>query len=127
MDIRRYLPTDRDACGSIVGEGWTDPPESYFVAEHDGRVIGCGGYGVDASGGSAWLFGLAVDPAFRRMGVGRFLAMYSLRELSKRHGVRMVSAQSPETARGFLEALGFRSASAGDGTVEMVKKLEVCA
>lgn len=128
MDIRDYNPGDRTACGAIVGvDRWTAPPESYFVAEHDGRVIGCCGYVPDPAGGTAWLHGLAVDAAFRRMGVGRFLAMYSLREASRRHGVLRMYAEAPEQARVFLERLGFHPGDAADGTVVMVKKLEVCA
>ena len=129
MDIREYNPTDSAACRAILGaDDWSAPPESYFVAEHDGRVIGCGGYVLGPGDGSARLHALAVDAAFRRMGVGRFLAMYSLREASRKHGIRMMDAEAPAQAREFLERLGFRTASAADdATVVMIKKLEVCA
>ncbi len=125
VDIREYGAADRAACASIAGADWVDPGGSFYVAEHDGQVIGCGGFAFDQAG-EARLVGPVVAAGFRRMGVGRFLAMYAMRAASRGRTLRTISARPPEESRAFFEKLGFRVASAGDGVVEMVKKLEVC-
>ena len=63
MDIRAYAAADRAGClavlESIGGEGreafaaYLDGGPRYFVAEHDGRIVGCGGVGEGAWGDAA--------------------------------------------------------------------------
>lgn len=138
MDLRPYAPTDRAACLALFEsnslaarfrgefEGFLNSaPATFTIAEHDGRVIGCGGYTIDADPPSIdWCL---VDPAFHRNGVGRLLAMSALRAITLKSRSPMVRTRSTENARGFFEHLGFRVVSNDpSGVVEMVKKLEVC-
>jgi ribosomal protein S18 acetylase RimI-like enzyme len=122
MDIRELQPPDLDRCRALLA---AEPPELCFVAEHEGAVVGVVGY-VPTEPGAAHLHGPAVAVEFRRMGVGRFLAMYALRDASRRHSVARIHARAPIHAVAFLRHLGFHPASESEGMVEMVKRMEVC-
>jgi N-acetylglutamate synthase-like GNAT family acetyltransferase len=138
MDLRPYTPADRAACLALFDINALPPatragferhldgvPAGFLVAEHDGRLVGCGGYGCE--GGSPRLEWCLVDPALHRNGIGRLLAMTALRAISSKSQASAVSASSTGNARGFFEHLGFRAVSNGpEGIVEMVKKLDVC-
>lgn len=138
MDLRPYVSTDRAACLALFDsidlahavraefEQFLDSaPATFAVAEHDGRIIGCGGCTLDTDPPSIdWCL---VEPAFHRNGIGRLLAMSALRAIGSKTRSPMVRARSTENARGFFEHLGFRVASNDpSGVLEMVKKLEVC-
>lgn len=138
MDLRPYVSTDRAAClalfesnsaGTAFRAGFERfldaAPATFTVAEHEGRIIGCGGYTLDADPPSVdWCL---VDPAFHRNGIGRLLAMSALRAITSKSRSPMVRTRSTENARGFFEHLGFRVVSNDpSGVLEMVKKLEVC-
>lgn len=143
MEIRPYRHTDRDACLSLfnsnVGEFFHEverqglesllnaPPPGYVVAEHDGKVVGCGGH-VDAR--IVWLI---VHRDLQGQGLGRYLMLYLLREAG-RLGASAITLGTIPKVTGFYEKLGFRIVSIepdgyapGFDRVEMVKKMDVCA
>lgn len=130
MDIRPYIASDRNACLSIFDsnfeagqrpefERFLDRREGpYFVMEHEGAIVGCGGYlGANLVRGM-------IRRDFQRLGLGRFLLMYRLRKLE---GIQMVRLETPRSAVPFFEKQGFRVVSDCSDGVEMVKKMNVCA
>lgn len=141
MDIRKFTEADREACLAIFesnSPAWFHPselsglvarldaPGDYFVAEHDGRAIGAGGF--DGSR-IVWLM---VDASFHGNGVGRFLMMYLLRELA-RGGFATVELGTTPAVVPFYEKFGFRTTQTfpdgwapGFDRVEMIKKMDVC-
>jgi len=138
LDLRLYTPTDRDAClalsDSIVAAAredfvaFLDQPGEFYVAEHDGAVIACGG--LDTRAQPPRLQWGMVHRDWQRKGVGRLLLLYRLRELSRTApDAEFVALATTLAAQGFYEKLGFRVAATPreDGLVEMVKRLAVCA
>jgi ribosomal protein S18 acetylase RimI-like enzyme len=148
MDLRPYSPADRDGCLAVFDsntpqyfkaheradfEKFLDRPDcSYLVMEHDGAICGCGGYSVADDKAARLVWGM-VRRDLQRQGLGRFLLMYRLRELTKTSGVEMVSLDTSQHTAPFFERQGFkimRIAKNGyaDGLdrVEMVKRLSVC-
>ena len=137
MDIRSYAPADRDACLEIFDSN--PPPENrpsfaefldgdptpFFVAEHEGGIVGCGGFAI--SGNSARLRWGMVHHNWQRQGVGRFLLFYRLREITRDTAVQTVSLEAPRQAAPFFAGQGFRETSGDSEHAEMVKRLVVCA
>ena len=141
MDVRPYLPSDRDGCLAVFDSNSPDffTPEDrgnfvealdgsqvlYFTMEHEGAIVGCGGY---SPGEPARLVWGMVHRNWQRQGLGRFLLLFRLREISKTGGVAMVYAEAPRSAARFFEGQGFRLAGQdGDANrVVMAKKLTVC-
>ena len=136
MDIRPYEPRDRAACVAIC-EGVGDSRVNFeafldgageipfFVMEHEGAVVGCGGYSISGVVGML-LWGM-VTPAFRKMGLGRFLLLYRMREIGTLGGVEVVVARVPKGVEGFFRKQGFKLQGEGPDWVELVKRLVVCA
>lgn len=130
MEIRAYTPADREGCIAALEtvapdlrrtfEAYLDSSPTLFVAEHDGRIAGFGGIEVD--GATARLIWGTVRRDVQRMGLGRFLLMFRLKEISKRGNFEFVTADAPESARAFFLAQGFRE----NGGV-MSKRLTVCS
>jgi GNAT superfamily N-acetyltransferase len=143
MDFRRYLASDRDACLAIFDsdvpeffdasergkfEQFLDRPDGpYFVMDHDGTLVGCGGYVVVAGESVANLIRGMVRRDSQNLGLGRFLLMYRLREIGKIAGIGLVRLETPQRIAAFFEKQGFRVAGRGPTGVEMVKKMNVCA
>jgi N-acetylglutamate synthase-like GNAT family acetyltransferase len=149
MDIRRYEPADRASCLSVLDsltpalldsaarplfESWLDRTEGqYFVMEHEETVVGCGGYSLSPDQSTATLRWGMIRNSAQKMGLGRFLLMYRIREIGKTGTVGVVLAHSPQTSAGFFEKQGFRrngmatdACPTGVAGVELVKKLTVC-
>ena len=130
MDIRAYAVADREGClavlDSVGGAGreefaaYLDGGPRYFVAEHDGRIVGCGGIGA---GQLEW--GM-VRLEMQRQGLGRFLLYYRMRELGKLGNFEHVQVRAPRGAAGFYAGQGFREASGDGHWVVMTKRLAVC-
>lgn len=130
MDIRAYTAADKEGClavlESVGGKGraefaaYLDAGPRYFVAEHEGRIVGCGGV---AEGRLEW--GM-VHAEMQRQGLGRFLLYYRMREVSKLGAFEHVSVRAPREVAGFYAGQGFREVE-GDGEwVVMSKRLAVC-
>ena len=141
MHIRNYAPTDRDACLEVFHSSTPDlltadslpqfavfldsDPTSFFVAENEGEIVGCGGFAVRGDTGRLeW--GL-VRRKFQRMGIGRFLLFYRLREITRSGEVQFVGLDCPRLAAPFYVSQGFREVSGDSERAEMVKRLAVCA
>ena len=137
MEIRPYTTADRDACLAIfdsmlpqdAGRGdlavRLDAGDPFFVAEHDGRIIGCGGFSV--SGHAARLEWGMVHRDWHRQGLGRFLLFYRMKAIGQAGAIEMVSADVPRACADFYLKQGFRE-TGGDATrVLLAKRLAVCA
>ena len=130
MEIRAYTPADREGCLTaletvapeqrLAFEAYLDSAPTLFVAEHDGRIAGFGG--IEVADASARLVWGTVRRDVQRMGLGRFLLMYRLKEISKRGNYEYVAAAAPDSARAFFLAQGFHE----NGGV-MTKRLTVCS
>jgi GNAT superfamily N-acetyltransferase len=141
MDVRPYLPADRDGCLAVFDSNTPDfcrledRPDfeevldgreaSYFAMEHAGAIVGCGGY---SPGEPARLVWGMVHRDWQRQGLGRFLLLFRLREISKAGGVKMVHVETPLSAARFFEGQGFRMVGEGVDVnhVVLAKKLTVC-
>jgi GNAT superfamily N-acetyltransferase len=130
MDIRSYQAADRDACLEIFDSNFDNarrpeferfldsPGGPYFVMDHEGVIAGCGGYT-----GETLVWGM-IRRDFQKLGLGRFLLMYRLRQLE---GVPMVRLEAPPSAVPFFGKQGFRIAGESLTGIAMVKKMNVCA
>ncbi len=129
MTIRPYKLTDADALLRLFGKHVphafgenevadyrhflqtnTDP---YFVAEHDGQVVGaCGHYvriGADSPDGQTarigWIF---TDTNAKDLGVGSALVRYNLSVIDGYSNVRLIECRTSQVAYRFFEKFGFR-------------------
>jgi len=149
VDVRPYLPADRDACLVVFDsnapgffkfhqrrdfeeflDGQSGP---YFVMEHEDAIIGCGGYSIAKEKALARLVWGMVRRDWRRQGLGRFLLLFRLREITKAGGVDVVHLDTPPDSAPFFQSQGFKVArvakdgyAAGMDRVEMTMKLTVC-
>jgi N-acetylglutamate synthase-like GNAT family acetyltransferase len=139
MDIKPYQPRDRAACLDVfrsltpallepsalpIFESWLDSAAGpYFVMEQEDSVVGCGGYSLSPDRTIATLQWGMVRNSSQRMGLGRFLLMYRIREIGKEGTVGIVLAHPPKPSAGFFQKQGFR-ADGSDGA--LIRKLTVC-
>jgi N-acetylglutamate synthase-like GNAT family acetyltransferase len=148
MDLRAYQPADRAACLAVFDSNLPEyfhqqereefaafldaPRGEYFVLEHDGAVVGCGGYAMEHAD-LASLTWLMVRRDLQCNGLGKFLVYAAMRKLSGGADPAMLRLHTTPPAAGFFEKLGFREVErVADGIapgldrVEMRKKLKVC-
>ena len=149
MDIRPYEPRDRAACLGVFDsltpglvepaarpffEAWLDRADRpYFVMEHEESVVGCGGYSLSPDRSVATLRWGMVRQSSQKMGLGRFLLMYRIREIGREGTAGLVFAHSPRLSAGFFEKQGFRvngiekdAYAPGFDRIELIRKLTVC-
>ena len=138
MEPRPYRPSDRDACLAVFDsnnlpdrpafESFLGGPANFTVLEHEGGIVGCGGYSIGPEGIATLLHGM-IRRDLRRMGLGRFLLLYRLRQISKSAiDVRFAHLTTTPEAAPFYEKQGFKPSSVReDGTLAFVMKLTVCA
>jgi N-acetylglutamate synthase-like GNAT family acetyltransferase len=140
MDLRIFTPGDRAACLALFDENipaffaaeeriayerWLDAPEgSYFVMEHEGRTVACGGVALE-NPQLASLTWLIVAAGLQRQGLGRFLVFYGLKSLPP--NVTHIRLTTIPAVTGFFEKLGFHVQQSSPREVEMIKKLQVCS
>ncbi len=139
MEIRPYTLEDREACLSVfdsLGEPSRRPefaaflekaPAVYLVLEHDGRLIGCGGFRAEAGHAIAHLEWGMIQRDLQRQGLGRYLLLYRLKEIGRVAGVQHVELTAPPGIAPFFEKYAFRVAGEDSGLVCMRMKLQVCA
>lgn len=143
MEVIQYQPSHLDACLAVFDSNtpaFFQPAErkffaqflqelnsNYIVLKHDEAIVGCGGFYLDDSKTQARLCWGMIHQSAQRQGLGRFLLLYRIREISKAGAVQMVSLQtSPGTAT-FYEKQGFKQTqSSHPEHIEMVMKLTVC-
>lgn len=149
MDIRPFRTDDREACLTVFDSNTPDyfaPAERdgfarfldaaaspYFAMEHDGKIAGCGGFSI--VGNAATLSWGMIRRDLHRNGLGRFLLLYRLREITRSApAVELVSLDTSQLAAPFFESQGFRIAGRtpdgygpGLDRIAMVKRLIVCA
>ena len=150
MDVRPYEHSDRPACLAVcesltpgllapaafpLFEAWLEKlARPYFVMEHEESVVGCGGYSFSPDGTAATLQWGMVHRNAQKMGLGRFLLLYRIREIGKAGAASLVFAHAPRASAGFFEKQGFRvngieqdGYGPGFDSVELIKKLTVCS
>jgi len=149
MDLRPYLQSDRSACLAVFDSNvpeFFDPVERggfdeflkcpdchYLVMEHDGAIVGCGGYAVEMEEGLARLVWGMVRRDSHKLGLGRFLLLFRLREIGKAGGIRIVRLDTSQHAVPFFRKQGFKDTgivrngyAPGLDRIEMTMKLAVC-
>jgi N-acetylglutamate synthase-like GNAT family acetyltransferase len=122
--IRPYVPNDREACLDLLRSNIPEhfsPPEAeefarfldalpgpYFVAEIDGRIVGCGGIAAEKDGVTATLCWGIVDARRQRGGVGTKLLERRLGEFLAEHPeIRRVQTHTSQKVQGFYARHGF--------------------
>jgi len=148
MDLREYQTSDRDRCLHVFDSNVPDafhpsertdfaafldgPVGAYFVLDHDGDAVGCGGYAME-NGDLASITWLMVRKDLHGNGLGRLLVFNAMRKLAAQADPAMVRLSTSPQAAGFFGKQGFRvTEEVADGIapamarVEMVKKLKVC-
>ncbi len=142
MDIRPYSPVDRDPCLAVFDSNsphFLDPSARrdfekfidrqscpYFVMEHDGAIVGCGGYSIEQEKALARLVWGMVRSDSHKLGLGRYLLLFRLREITKAGGVQTVHLDTPQHSAKFYEKQGFKVIGGELDRVEMMMKLVVC-
>lgn len=133
VEPRAYQPSDHAACLAIFDsnnpaagraefEQFLDSqPANYTVLEHEGAILGCGGYGTGTDGAATLHHGM-IRRDSQRQGLGRFLLLYRLRQISRSNVSFVRLCAPPETAPFYLKQ-GFKPAGAAGS---FVMKLTVC-
>lgn len=81
--------------------------DPYFVAEHNGQVVGACGCGVKDDGTTgriAWIFS---DPDIAGLGVGSALMQHCLAQLRNNSAVTLIECRTSQVAYRFFEPFGF--------------------
>jgi len=120
MDPRPYQPADLPACQAILPT--LEVPTHFHVFEHNGRILAFGGYEI-TSPTTAQIKQYMVHQDWRRQGLGRYLILYLLKQISAQGHIAQVHAQATTDATTFFERQGFHPA----GSNYYTKKLTVCA
>lgn len=116
MDLRPYSSADHAVCVALCGP--FSVPAHFVVMEHDGTVVGCGGYTADGE-----LVLGTIRPDLRRQGLGRFLLLARLREVAKLPGVSHARLWAPAEFVSFYAKQGFKPAGP-EGQMQL--RLDVC-
>jgi len=144
MELRPYSPLDCDSCLAVLDsntpcffdpsarhefEAFLDRQDcSYFVMEHEGAIVGCGGYAIVQEQALARLVWGMVRADSQKLGLGRYLLLFRLREITKAGGIQTVHLDAPRHSAQFYEKQGFKVTGIASGLdrVEMMMKLAVC-
>lgn len=103
----------------------SQPPfyRQFFVAEHQGKIVGGGGVkAVDWASETHVLYLSAVDPAFRSRGIGKTLVKVRLDWLKESFGSGRVLVSTQKIER--FKSFGFKQTckASPDGRVIMLKE-----
>lgn len=125
--FRDYQPGDKAACMALFDSNvpryfdpserplFVDflaaPPGRYFVLEHDGAVVGCGGYAhdspdADGTRPATFSWGM-VDNARHKMGLGQELAERRLAAIRAQANVDVVRLSTTPQITAFFARFGF--------------------
>ncbi|QHW00683.1 GNAT family N-acetyltransferase [Spirosoma endbachense] len=83
----------------------TDP---YFVADHDGQVVGACGHYITSDGQVSRICWILTDPDAKGLGVGKALLAYNLGLIRQRSGSQLVECRTSQVAYQFFEKSGFQ-------------------
>jgi ribosomal-protein-alanine N-acetyltransferase len=125
ITIRKARQDDIGAIAGIEAESFPDPwsaevfaetlayfPSTFFVAVHQGRVVGFIAGGIEDTGEEVYghICNLAVTPAYRKWGVGRMLVQRAERQfaINLAAGVQLEVRVSNLPAQQFYRRLGYR-------------------
>src|SRR6266851_1836153 len=124
MDLRPYMAADRDLCLGLLDsntprffdpsvrrefEEFLDRPHCpFFVIEHDGAIVACGGYAIEQEKTAARLVWGIVRSDSHKLGLGRYLLLFRLREITKAGGVQIVHLDTSQHSAPFYEKQGFK-------------------
>jgi N-acetylglutamate synthase-like GNAT family acetyltransferase len=148
MDMRTYAAADKEGCLAVFDTNlptafhpsereefarFLDAPAGpYYVLDHEGAIVGCGGYAMEQPD-LASLCWILVRQDLHGNGLGKLLVFTVLRKLGIEADPAMVRLHTPPKMAGFFERQGFRvvetlpdGIAPGMDRVEMRKKLKVC-
>ena len=145
MDLRPYQPSDRASCLAVFDslppdtadaaarrrfEAFLDHPAGpYFLIDHDDAVVGCGGFSLEQNESTATLHWGMIRSDSRKLGLGRFLLLYRIREISKAGNFQLLRVETPPASAPFFQKQGFREKHGFrqfQNTLQLIKKLTVC-
>jgi len=149
MDVRRYSADDLAACLAVFDSNvpkFFDVSERagfedflarnrwpYVVLEHEGEIVGCGGWTPEEGGALVSMTWGMVRQTLHGSGLGRFLLIYRVREAAKMPGCERVRLSTSQHTSGFFQKQGFKVAeiqkdgfAPGTDRIEMAMKLKVC-
>jgi GNAT superfamily N-acetyltransferase len=133
VEPRPYRSADREACLAVFDSnapaGGREEFERFLeegldctVLEHEGSIVGCGGFVIE--GETARLVHGMIRRDMQRLGLGRFLLMYRLRQIAKAASpVKFVRVTVDAKWARFYEKQGFKP---GPGGGDLMMKLTVC-
>ncbi len=124
MDPRPYQPADLPACKALCSV--LEVPTHFHVFEHNGEIIAFGGYNISTPT-SAHIRYCTVHPDWRRQGIGRYLILYLLKQISTHENMEEAHAFSSIENFGFFEKQGFKQTTwSSNAWAIYTKKLTVC-
>jgi GNAT superfamily N-acetyltransferase len=129
VKVRGYGVGDREGCLGVFDSNVPDDfrveerggfeaflddlPGPYWVMEDEaGRVVGCGGYAVEADGRTATLCWGMVERGRQGEGLGRRLLERRIAEAVADPAIDRLALHTSHRVRGFFERLGFRATGA---------------
>lgn len=80
----------------------------YFVAEHDGRVVGASGYYVPPDNEPSRIVWILSDPAANGLGIGSALMNHCLDAIRQQAPDRIIECRTSQVAYRFFERFGFQ-------------------
>lgn len=82
--------------------------EQYFVVEHEGKIVGCGGFNFSedlTEGKISWDI---LHPAYQGKGIGSLLLNHRIDRLKSLKHIQTISVRTSQLAYRFYEKLGFK-------------------
>lgn len=85
--------------------------KDYFVAEHEGRIIGAGGINYFPYLKEARISWDMIDPASHGKGIGKQLTLHRIAHIKKNSAYEFIIVRTSQHASGFYDKLGFKLTS----------------
>lgn len=82
--------------------------ESYFIAEIEGKIIGCGGINYKNQQKKAIISWDIIHPDFQGKGIGKKLLLYRINEIKKNKLIETIIVRTSQHADKFYEKCGFK-------------------
>lgn len=124
MIIRAYTNSDRDSVMELLRLNTPEyfaPEEkqdliyyldnhieSYYVAEEDGKILGCGGFNLSDDAQYMRISWDIVHPESQGKGVGSKLTQYRIDRIKEHDGIQMISVRTTQLVYKFYEKFGFQ-------------------